>query len=142
MELKKYEKIGIARLLLEKALSVYEEGDNYFAALHLAGASEEILGKYLNAKGLKTSLESEKEAFILINKKLFNREISGKEAISFLNKTKNAIKHMDDKNDTFVVMDPKEDAEAMLDRALTNWWRLEQVFTTSMEKFWNRNINL
>ncbi len=142
MELKKYEKNDISCSLLEKALSIYEEGDNYFAALHLAAASEEILGKYLQAKGLQTSLESEKEALIVIKEKLFKEKMPEKEAINFLNKAKNAIKHMNvnDSNDKSVVMDPKEDAETMLERAITNWWRLGQELTPSMKKFWNRNM--
>lgn len=126
--------------MLETALSIYFEGKDYFSPLHLAGASEEIFGKCLEMKGIKNSLESEKEGFILINKKMFGREVSPKEAGVFLNRVKNAIKHMNKENDTNVVMDPKDDAEAMLDRAITNLWRLEEEISPLMEKFWNRNI--
>jgi hypothetical protein len=137
MELKRYRKIDIARSLLENACALYKE-QQYFAVLNLSGASEEILGKYLKKNSKENALESEKRDFILINKKLFNRDISDTAAADFLNKSKNAIKHYDEKNSNgdFVVFDPKDDAESMLLRALTNWWRLEEDLTPLMDETW------
>lgn len=144
MKLVKYKKIDIALNLLEKAILVYGEGNNYFAALHLAGASEEILGNYLKMKGKKTSLESDKEAFILMNKKLFKKNVTEKEAIKFLNDPKNATKHMDiknnNKNNEYIVIDPKASAESMIDRAITNWWHLNENITPLMENYWDKNL--
>jgi len=136
--LEKYGKLDIALSLLDKAIKIYQEGDHYFAALHLAGAAEEVLGKFLKKKGIDTSLESEKEAFVLVNRELLKRTISEKYAADFLNKAKNSIKHMDEKNadDEYVVMDPKEDANNMIQRALTNCWRLELELTPLMQEFW------
>ncbi|MFH1519843.1 MAG: hypothetical protein ABIE75_04645 [Candidatus Omnitrophota bacterium] len=142
MGLREYEKINIAESLLNKALSIYEKGDNYFAALHLAGASEEILGKYLTINGLRNTLEDEKEALISVKYDLFKIRLSEKEAISSLIGAKNAIKHMSSEKDRIVKMNPKKDAEAMLDRAIGNWLRLKRKVTPQMDKFITRNINL
>jgi len=135
MELKKYKKIDIAKQMLETALDLYSKGEDYFSVLDLAGAAEEILGQHLKFKGITNSLESEKEAFILINKGLYQKDISDKDALDFLNRIKNAIKHMG-KKEKEVIADPKEDAESMLDRAITNWWRLQEELTPKMNEFW------
>ena len=137
MELKKYEKIEIARQMLGTALSLFMEGKDYFSVLQISGACEEILGKHLKLKGVDTSLQSDAEAFILIKKRLFGIDSTVKETIDFLNKSKNSIKHMNDNNDTTVMMDPREEAEVMLERAITNWWRLDKELTPSMENFLN-----
>jgi hypothetical protein len=89
----------------------------------------------LRLNGRVHSLQSEAEAFILIKERLSGVETILPDAIKFLNKPRNSIKHMSGNDDTTVIMDPKEDAEDMLNRALTNWWRLEKSFTPLMEKF-------
>lgn len=133
---KKYAKRAVALSLLQEAIVIYKRGNNFFAALHLAGAADEVLGKYLDVKGIKHSLKTKKDAFILISKELYKREIEDNYVINFLNKAKNSIKHLDakDKND-HISMDPKEEAKDMIDRAITNWWLLEEELTPEMEDF-------
>jgi len=140
MYLRKYKKIDIAQKMLETALELYNKGEDYFSVLHLAGASEEILGRLLELKGISNSLNSEIDAFISVYKEIYRKNVSPREARNFLNKVKNAIKHMSGIGDKEVVADPKEDAETMLDRAITNWWRLEQDLTLGMEQFINRKF--
>jgi len=135
MDLKKYEKIDIVHQMLETALSLFKEGKDYFSVLQITGACEEILGKRLKLKGGKTSLESDVEAFIAIKKTLSGLDTTAKQAINFLNNPKNSIKHLSDNNDMTVIMDPKEEAEAMLDRAITNCWMLGMTLTPSMQEF-------
>ena len=136
MLLNRYEKIDIAHSLLETACSLYKQQD-YFAVINLAGASEEILGKYLKAEGKKNAFESDKEAFIAVSKYL-GSNITDKYAANFLNKSKNAIKHYNelDASDKFITMDAKESAEDLLIRALTNLWRLENDLTPLMNEVW------
>ena len=62
MNIEKFKKLDIAKKLLERALKVYDDKD-YFSALHLASAAEEILGQCLKFKNIENSLQSEKEAF-------------------------------------------------------------------------------
>jgi hypothetical protein len=66
--LRKKKKKDIALEFLKSACECYEKG-KYFSALNLAGASEDILGKYLNAHGIEHALKSETEALIKVAKK-------------------------------------------------------------------------
>ena len=135
--IQKFKKIDIAKEYIETAILHYED-KKYFQALHLAGAAEELIGKLLRKEKIKTSLESEKEDFVLFNKLVMKRDISEKHAADFLNKSKNAIKHLDETNpkDEYIELDPKEDANNLLKRAIKNLWRLEGELSPSMEKFW------
>ena len=137
MKLPEYKKIDVALQMLDTALEIFFEGKDYFSALHIAGACEEIFAQHLRLKGVVTSLESDAHAFIQIKKTLTGIESPLKEVKIFLNNSKNSIKHMNDGKDLFVKMDPKDDAEAMLDRAITNLWRLDVVFSPLVEKFLN-----
>jgi hypothetical protein len=137
MNLKPYEKINIAEQMLETALSLFFEGKDYFSVLQIAGACEEILGQHVKLKGISNCLENDAEAYREVKRFLYDEKIALKGAINFLNKPKNSIKHMDGSNDTTTTMDPRESARAILERALTNWWKLERCFTPTMEKFLN-----
>lgn len=133
---KKYKKIDIAYSLLKTACFLYKQKD-YLAVINLAGASEEILGKYLKRMGKKNSLESMKEGFIKVSK-FYNRNITDKKAGDFLNRVKNASKHYNeqDDNDKYVEMDIKVDSEDLLIRGLTNLWRLEKELSPLMDEVW------
>jgi len=135
MNLRKYEKIDIVDQMLETALSLFNEGEDYFSVLQIAGACEEILGKYLESKGRNTSLQSDAELFVAIKRILSRSETTVKKAIIFLNKPKNSIKHLSDNNDTTVIMDPREDAKAVINRAISNWWNLNRELTPLMKEF-------
>ena len=135
MDLKEYEKIDIASQMLETALSLFLEEKDYFSVLQIAGACDEILGKYLKLKEIDTSLETETAALISIKKNLNGIHSTVKDTRNFLNQFKNAIKHMDDRAETTVIMDPEFEAETMLDRAIVNWWRLGKRHSPLMEKF-------
>ncbi len=137
MKLQKYEKKDIAKQMLETALRLYKEGEDYFSVLQVAGTSEELLGKYLKSKEIDTSLDSNVKAFILLKKTLSGEEDKVKEAKYALNKPRNSIKHINEKDnqDFAVITDPKYDAEEMLERAIDNWWKLTGSLFPSMEEF-------
>ncbi len=135
MDLKKYEKIDIASQMLETALSLFIEGKDYFSALQIAGACEEIFGKYLQLNGVETSLESNAKTFISMKKNLSGIDSTVKDTINSLNKSKNSIKHMNDSSDTFVIMDPTGEAYDTLDRAIENWWKFGKSSTPLINKF-------
>ena len=137
MNSKKYEKIDIAGQMLETALSLFMEGKDYFSVVQLAGACDEILGKYVNLKGIATSLETEIAESISLKKSLSGRHSTVKDTRDSLNQFKNSIKHMNDSSDAIVIMDPEFEAETMLDRAIINWWNLGRYSTPSIEKFLN-----
>ncbi len=135
MNLIKYEKLDIVSQMIETALSLFLERKDYFSVLQIAGACDEILGKYLKLKGINTSLETDVEAVNSIKKSLSGVDSTFKETRDFLNKSKNSIKHMNDSADTTVTMDPEDEAEEMLDRAIANWRKLGRSSTPLMEKF-------
>ncbi|MDD5567616.1 MAG: hypothetical protein PHY88_00140 [Candidatus Omnitrophica bacterium] len=131
-----YEKINIAVSLLETACKLYKK-DDFFAVINLAGASEEILGKYLKARGKKNALESDREALVAINK-YFGKDLTNEKATIILNYVKNALKHYNgiDDSDKFILMDAQSDSSYLLVRALTNLWRLEMELTPIMNEVW------
>lgn len=139
-KIQKINKVDIAKKLLERAVNLYYMEKDYFSTLHLAGAAEEVLGQLLKTKNIPTAFESEKADFILIRNRLFKRDTSDKDAADFLNKAKNAVKHLSGSEDVYIMMDPMEDAEAMLERAINNLWRLEEKISPEMAKFLNRNL--
>ena len=137
MKLQKYEKIDMAKQMLETALRLFKEGNDYFSVLQITSASEEILGKYLKSKRIKNSLDLNAEAFVLLRKKLSGKKDKIGEAKYILNKPRNSGKHMNEKDsqDFFVFTDPRYDAEEMLERAIENWRKLNGVVSSSMEEF-------
>lgn len=94
-----YAKIEIAVEYLDAAIDEREIHSRYFAAMNLAGVSEELLGKVLRVKGKKDRLTSVVEDLTYIQDNLWNKlgwaKRSPKECKKFLGSTKNAIKHMD-----------------------------------------------
>ena len=119
---------------MDTAKQLYDEED-YLSALHLAGASEEILGKCLIAKGIEDSFESEVKGLVSLSE-LSSYKMSEKTARKLINKSKNTIKHMFDENDFYADLDPKEAAKDMFKRAFTNLWRLGETISY-FEAFWN-----
>jgi len=55
--MKIHRKIDVARAQLERSISLFFEGD-YYSAATLAGASEEILGKFIEKTGAENELKS------------------------------------------------------------------------------------
>ena len=49
--MEKFDKLAIADEMLESSIESYLDGQKYFCALHLAGAAQEIYGKWLRIKG-------------------------------------------------------------------------------------------
>jgi hypothetical protein len=137
MGLKNYKKFEIAIHLLKTALSLYFKEKDYLSVIHLAGASEEILGKYLKIKGKKNSIYSIKEAGIALQKLLYKKDVDEKEFADSANYVKNSIKHMYASNDSNIKLDAKKEARQMLDRAIVNYWRLERNLTPVMRKFYD-----
>ena len=118
-------KKDIAFELLDSACREYERG-KYCSCLHLAGASEEIFGKFLETRGIPNSLKSEVEGLQFIYKHFYGMEKSYEDAREIILNAKNSIKHMNDLSDAIIHADLKREAEDMLCRAFTNLWRMEE----------------
>lgn len=122
-------RIAVAQQLLECGLSSYFDG-SYFAALHLAGAAEEIFGRYLQRLKTNTVLQSIKEdAAVMLAGSSF--EIPDKAHLDMVGKwanmPRNAVKHIDLVGDDEIEFDPRSAAREMLERAISNLCRLMEL---------------
>jgi hypothetical protein len=76
----------------------YFEGNSDFAALHLAGAAEELLGKFLRARNRIPIFENLREVTVRLSRLLSNDgSASSPQAIAdLMNHAKNHLKHSTD----------------------------------------------
>ena len=119
------EKLQVAVELLDRALRMYYEGNSYFAALHLAGGAEEVLGAYVERSGGESSFKSLQRGAVRISKFLNGGEESSSQDIALvMNHAKNRTKHMNSEGDDHVFFDPKIEARDLLDRAVSNYYAL------------------
>ncbi|WP_281222772.1 hypothetical protein [Photobacterium sanguinicancri] len=115
-----HNKFLIAKEHLQCAINLFLDG-NYFSALTLAGASEEILAKFM--KEYLSKEPAFRQIIPLINSKVFP-EYDEKYVINKINTTKNAVKHPDNANREFepaVTCHIKEEAMVLIVRALSNY---------------------
>ena len=123
-------KLAIAAELLDRALILYYEENSNFAALHLAGGAEELLGKHLKASGLESSFESLQSAAVRLSKYVGDdqTESDPKAIAAIMNRAKNATKHMAGQGDGEVHFDARSEAHDLLDRAVTNYYQLMGMY--------------
>lgn len=123
-------KLDIACQLLEQALRLYYEGEHYFAALHLAGGAEEVLGKHIEALGRETSFASLRDSAVRITAILNEdgKPSEPKTIADVMNRAKNSTKHMSKVGDDEVSFDPRVAAKDMLDRAVSNYYTAMEFF--------------
>ena len=118
------EKITVAVELLEQALRLFYE-ESYFAALHLAGAAEELLGAHLRALGAQSSFDNYRTAGVeLANAIDSEASITRRDMEGLLNDAKNRTKHMNSAEDGLIQFDPADEARGLLDRAVTDYYHL------------------
>ena len=129
----------IALTQLETALRIYFERQDYFSVISLAANADEIFGKLLKAKGVESALENLKKADIAIHQYLYGETPSESKVADRANRAKNVVKHGMGTSLT-VVLDAVEEAKDMLNRAIDNYWLLEQSLTPAMERFQRETI--
>lgn len=124
------EKLQVATELLDCALRMYYEGNSYFAALHLAGGAEEVLGAYVERSGGESSFKSLQHSAVKLAKFLNDGgvESTPKDIAAVMNHAKNRTKHMDLEDDNHVYFDPKIQAHDLLDRAVSNYYALMSIY--------------
>jgi len=121
-----YTKIQIACEYLDLAMNLFLDDNNLFCAIHLAAAAEELLGQHLPEEiNSHTRSWKAQKALECIER---GTEIADKKAKEFINWPKNAVKHMNRGNggndDTQITIDPAEEAEWLIERALSNFYKL------------------
>lgn len=127
------EKLVVATELLNCALRLYYEGNSYFAALHLAGGAEEVLGAYVEHHiGGESSFKSLQRGAVNISKFVNGEgESKPKDIAMVMNNAKNSTKHMDSKDDNIVHCNPQTEAKDLLDRAISNYYYLMGFYNLS-----------
>lgn len=113
-------KLIIAIEYLDTAATLWTHELNYFSAMHLAAAAEEIAGKACRIKGKKSHYDELREnvRHTLTAVGIARTEKQLKDAVYG---TKNAIKHMNSKHDASVSMDPQKEAADYIIAAYRNF---------------------
>ena len=135
--MKKFDKLDIADEMLESAIESYLDTRKYFPALHLAGAAQEIYGKWLRINGgqdFSTMMLNQAE-------KIFDEPIDRKAVKTEDKRPKNSIKHMDSESDRFAHIEPQLDSFMAILEAVTEYLMLQRPETTNITRFKNYLIS-
>ena len=136
MTLSTINKLDIALSQLDTALDLYFNGGDKISVLTLAGAAEEILGRYVENKGSKSALAHQVHWICEFHKKQFGiYPPSEKPIYHRANYARNSFKHMNGGNDIEVTVDIDEEVCDMLNRAVDNYWILTEHQTPLMERY-------
>lgn len=128
-----HNKLEAAKNQLDRAIKLFFDEADYYSAATLAGASEEILGKMLEAQGGKHALASISSAIAEILRVNDVQALTQKSIISDLNDVRDWLKHYRDGKD--LEFDAKEAAFALIDRAVLNYYQLTSDKTAEMIRF-------
>ena len=140
MSIRAHYRRDLALVQLETALRLYFEGTDLASVITLAGAADEIFGKLLIASGRDSSLASLTKAVVAIHQKLYGEPLEPRHVADRANKARNSLKHWDVGDTEIVKFDLLQEARDMLNRAIDNYWTLEQKLTAAMERFQRENM--
>lgn len=126
-----FDKLEIADEMLESAIGSYLDSEKYFSALHLAGAAQEIYGKWLRIRG------GQDFSTMMLNHadKIFDAPIDRRAIKKEDRRSKNSIKHMDNESDRFVHLNPQLDSFMAISEAVTEYLMLRRPETTNITRF-------
>ena len=130
-----YYRTDLARSQLETALRLFAEGKDFASVITLAGAADEIFGKFLVAAGRENSLESLKRSVGEIHMKLYGEPTPPRQIADRANRARNSLKHWDQGDPEIIKLDLRVEACDLLYRAIDNYWALEAKLTPAMEEF-------
>lgn len=122
--LSEYPKLAVATQQLDTALRLYFGRQEYFSALTLAGAAEEILAVYLKRHGQPNAFDEALDSSLRVYRWMFGKEGSRGRMHKTVNRVKNASKHMAGKEDLSLRCNAREEAKQVIDRAVENYYRL------------------
>ena len=119
MNITRLTKIDIAVSQLRFAISLFMEDRELIAAVTLAGAAEEILGRLAAQAGLTPALTRRAEGARALHKHLWKSDPGAKPFVELKNKTRNELKHL--VAGSPIDVDLREETMRMLDRAVENY---------------------
>jgi len=137
---KEFKIVDIARTQLETAIRLFFYAEDYFSVVTLAGASEEILGKILVELGKEPSHASYSRTFSLVVEALSGEQIPEKTIKKSTNRARNKLKHFNSMQDLHVVLNPREEAIHMLNRAIENYVKLNLPKSEVIDRFRNYDM--
>jgi len=143
MTTRKYSKLEVATQQLDTALRLYFQRKEYFSAITLAGAAEEIMGVYLEIHGRPNAFESELDSSLRVYRWLYKAEGSRDSMHKTINRVKNSSKHMKGKSDVTLACNARAEAKDVLDRAVSNYYALmefEKLHETSRIRRFNAHL--
>ncbi len=119
MSIKSYTRLELAANQLEAAIGLFVSGRDRFSVISLAGAADVILSRLVINNGQDNFTESMLKEAVEKGNVSMTREEFGKD----MNDTLfiNDLKHMDDKEDGYIELDPEECALAAILKALANY---------------------
>jgi hypothetical protein len=118
-----FTKMAIACEYLDMAMQFYMEERNYFCAIHLAAAAQELFGKHLPDRARIYTIT--RKAQRALHQLETGRGPSKKELDAVVTYAKNKIKHED--GELTVTLDPVFEARRYIDDALINFNKLREM---------------
>ena len=133
----RFDKLDIADEMLESAIGSYLDAKKYFPALHLAGAAQEIYGKWLRIKG------GQDFSTMMLNhaEKMLDEPLDRKAVKKADKRPKNSIKHMDNQSDRFADLNPQLDSFMAISEAVTEYLMLKRPETANIARFKSYLVN-
>lgn len=116
-------KLVVAIEYLDTAATLWVHGLNYFSAMHLAAAAEEIAGKACRIRR-KNSYFDDLRARVRQTLSQIRVVHTDRQLKDAFYGAKNAIKHMASENDAMVTIDPKREAADYIVAAYRNFAKL------------------
>ena len=141
---KTHDPFRVAVAQLEAALRLYfaqngaSERDGYYAVITLAGASEEILGRMLKERDGHNSLDSLRRACSELSLRLLGKAPDERKIVDTANRARNSLKHWHPHG--ALTFDARDEANAMLDRAVDNYFGLTTDLTDAMRRFQDMHV--
>jgi hypothetical protein len=125
-------RLGIACEFLDAAIEFFLAQTNFFCAIHLAAAAEELLGAHLPECQRIFTLAWKAEKALISET---GRSPSDVEARKRVNEWKNEVKHMNDGTGRTLTIDPPFAAEVLIEEALVNFYKLGLQKSAAVWKF-------
>ncbi len=126
--MERYNKFSIALEYLDVVSTLFLEEHKFLSSLHLAGAAEEILGKYCESVEIESEIIKYRKLAIHWRSKV-DSSLNVKQVVNQFNYHKNSIKHFDinKDGDAVIELDAKSEAGHMLRRAYSNLENLDML---------------
>lgn len=127
----KIHKLIIAFVQLETAIQLFLRDKNYLCAITLAGAAEEILGKYAETVGDETAYSILTTGLVQGFNGRFSKDEVGRKFINF---HRNELKHFNCTEHEMIEINPQSEAIYMIIRATCNIASLG-IISENIEEF-------